>query len=122
MANNCLSIPAERSRRNIYLSGRRTSLGMENQLWMMLERIACEENISLDMLCTRIDEAKPVQISIHSLIRSVTLMTMEKMMPRRHNLALMEEVPVFPSPFHQALTEVKQPIRLLKRQQNRPRC
>jgi predicted DNA-binding ribbon-helix-helix protein len=61
-----------RSRRNIRISGRRTSLSLERAMWEALSDIGQRENRPLDALCTAIDERRS-RNSLSSAIRTFVL-------------------------------------------------
>lgn len=44
--------------RNVTVSGRRTSLRMEPELWDALEEVARREGLILNQLCTRVDRRR----------------------------------------------------------------
>lgn len=56
-------------KRNIWVDGRRTSIRLELELWEALTRIAFRDGLSINALCTQIDERRTVG-TLTSAIRS----------------------------------------------------
>lgn len=53
-----LATPGHQVRRNVQVNGRRTSVRMERFLWDALAEICRSEGLSIDGLCSRVDEVR----------------------------------------------------------------
>lgn len=56
-------------KRNIWVDGRRTSIRLEHELWEALTRVAFRDGLSVNDLCTKIDERR-TRGTLTSAIRS----------------------------------------------------
>lgn len=63
---------SNRLRKNVYLGNRRTSVSLEHQVWDGLIEICRREQISLDALCTAVDDLR-VASSMSSALRVFVL-------------------------------------------------
>jgi predicted DNA-binding ribbon-helix-helix protein len=55
--------------RNVSVGRRRTSVRFDAPTWRALHQIMQREDVTLDELCTLIDEAKPLRFSLTVAIR-----------------------------------------------------
>ena len=102
--------PLMREKRNIYIGRNRTSLSFETYVWENIDRIAKDEGLSVDDICSKIDEFRGKKGTLSTLIRfivhEVTHMRVE--VPVEEEETLAERGQPFPSPLYMALTKLKQ--------------
>jgi predicted DNA-binding ribbon-helix-helix protein len=103
--------PMEREKRNIYISGKRTSLLLETYIWRELDRLSLDENITLDEICTSIDQCRDPNFNLTTVIRYLT-MKVHTLKDQSHHRSPrpkeMAEAPMaFPSAFYKALENIR---------------
>lgn len=81
-----LSAPEDKSSilesRNVTVAGRRTSMRLEPQMWDALESIARREGMTLNSLCTQVDQRRR-EIGLTSATR-VFIVSYYRQLVRRH--------------------------------------
>ncbi len=60
---------SELKKRNVVIDGNRTSVTLEPQVWVILHKIADDQNCDIHDLCTFINERKNSETSLASAIR-----------------------------------------------------
>ncbi len=60
---------SELKKRNIVIGGNRTSVTLEPQVWVILHKVAEDQNCDVHELCTFISERKNPETSLASAIR-----------------------------------------------------
>ncbi len=60
-------------KRSLTLQGHRTSVSLEEVFWKEFRRLAAEEDISVNTLAARLDEARSPAVSLASAIRVYVL-------------------------------------------------
>lgn len=58
---------------SLTLRGHRTSVSLEDEFWQAFREIAAEENVPINLLAARIDEARGVEMGLASAIRLYVL-------------------------------------------------
>jgi len=102
--------PMEREKRNIYINGKRTSLLLETYIWRELDKLSLDENISLDEICTSIDQCRDPNFNLTTVIRYLTMKIhmIEDQSHQHSRQKEMAETPmVFPSAFYVALESIR---------------
>ena len=103
--------PLRREKRNVYINGKRTSLSIETYIWAELDRISVEENLTIDDLCSKIDECRNKKINLSAVIRFLTLQVNAASRHKHHGEtidSLAEPPMAFPSPFYVALESIRE--------------
>ena len=60
-------------KRSLTLRGHRTSVSLEDEFWKSFREIATEEDVPVNVLAARIDEARGVEMGLASAIRLYVL-------------------------------------------------
>lgn len=117
--------PIERKKRNLYINGKQTSLSLETYLWQALDHIALQEGMTIDDICSKINEHTDSGINLTTAIRFMAHKTIslreQLLVPHHHQTdpdkgqILAEDIMPFPSPFFTALESI-QMIRKIKDQ------
>lgn len=108
------SNPLKRTKRNVYINGKRTSISMESYIWDEIDQISANENMTVDELCTKIYEHCNKRFSIPSVMRYISV----EVKNHYHQDVFMhgemaEEKLSFPSPFYVALQRLSKEDHLL---------
>lgn len=100
--------PMRREKRNVYINGKRTSLSIESYIWAEIDQLSADENISVDELCSKIDEYRDKRFSLPAVIRYLSVQV-KAHQHRDHvlNGELAETKLTFPSPFYLALEKIR---------------
>ena len=107
--NPLIKDPLLREKRNVYIGRNRTSLSFESYVWDNIDRIAREENISVDDICSKIEGLRGENRTLSTLIRYIV----HEVTDLRPNIgahcdgALAEASATFPSPLYVALGKLK---------------
>ncbi len=101
--------PLARFKRNIYIGQNRTSLSFEKYVWDNIDKIAREENLTVDEICSRIEGVRPEDYTLSALVRYLVheVADLRLDITAEHNQDMHERVHPFPSPLHVALTKIK---------------
>lgn len=102
-----------KQKRNVYIRNSRTSLSLEAYIWVALEKIARNEGLTIDDICSLIDSSYKGRESLSAVIRYICLLVIDEPNhpPLRHADATStstaaEEMASFPSKFHQVLASL----------------
>jgi predicted DNA-binding ribbon-helix-helix protein len=60
-------------KRSLTLRGHRTSVSLEDEFWKAFREIAAQEDVPVNVLAARIDEARGVEMGLASAIRLYVL-------------------------------------------------
>lgn len=60
-------------KRSLTLRGHRTSVSLEDEFWKSFKEIAAKEDVPVNVLAARIDEARGVEMGLASAIRLYVL-------------------------------------------------
>ena len=101
--------PLERQKRNIYIGDNRTSLSLEQYVWDSIDRIAREENISVDDICSEVEALRVENYTLSTLIRYIVheITDLRQDITSQHDFNIAETSHPFPSPLYVALGKIK---------------
>ena len=99
----------QRKKRNIYIGRNRTSLSFEQYVWDNIDRIAREENISVDDICSKIEEVRNDNYTLSTLIRYIVheVTDLRQDITSENSFDMAETAHPFPSPLYVALSKIK---------------
>lgn len=98
-----------RQKRNIYIGKNRTSLSFEQYVWDNIDRIAREENLSVDDICSKIDALRKNDHTLSTLIRYIVheVTDLRPDITANGLYDMTETTHPFPSPLYVALEKIK---------------
>ena len=104
--------PMEREKRNVYINGKRTSLSIESYIWAEIDQLSANKNITIDELCSKIDEYRDKRFSLPSVIRYISVLINANRgqgasLQPIHDGEMAETPMTFPSPFYMALEKIR---------------
>ena len=101
--------PLARMKRNVYIGQNRTSLSFEKYVWENIDRIAREENLTVDEICSKIDGLRPKDHNLSTLIRFLVheVTDLRPDITADNKLDLAETAHPFPSPLYVALNKIQ---------------
>ena len=108
-SNHINKDPLIREKRNIYIGRNRTSLSFEQYVWENIDRIAREENISVDDICSKIEALRNKSYTLSTLIRYLVheVTDLRPDIVSDDGLDLGESSHPFPSPLHVVLGKIE---------------
>ena len=104
--------PLMREKRNVYIGKNRTSLSFEIYVWENIDRIAREENLSVDDICSKVEVFRTEKCTLSTLIRFIVHEVTENRTDDDEDednevQTLNESGRPFPSPLYSALAKLK---------------
>ena len=100
--------PVTKIKRNVTINHHRTTLMLEQEIWIILDELAREEGLTLDELCNKINHYHHGPESLSSVLRIIAVLACRVNKPRKtkHDDAFHNTQMLFPSRLHQALNRL----------------